>query len=78
MTIEPCDADAPDLALRRRRRAFYQRNGFAPTGYRIRLSGVEQEVLVAGGAFSKAQLRLFLALYSNGTLWPRIWRHEEQ
>lgn len=78
VTIEPCDTDAPDLALRRRRRAFYQRNGFAPTGYRIRLSGVEQEVLVAGGAFSKAQLRLFLALYSNGTLWPRIWRQEEQ
>lgn len=77
VTIEPCDAGAPDLELRRRRRAFYLRNGFVPAGHRIRLSGVEQEALVAGGAFSRARLRLFLALYSCGTLWPRIWRQEE-
>ena len=76
VSIEPCDAAAPDLALRARRKAFYGRNGYRETGYRMRLSGVEQEILICNGEFDKREFRRFLALYSNGTVWPKIWRQE--
>ena len=76
VSIEPCDAGAPDLALRARRKAFYSRNGYQETEYRMRLSGVEQEILVCNGEFDKGEFRLFFALYSNGTVWPKIWRQE--
>ena len=74
VSIEPCDAVAPDLALRARRKALYSRNGYRETGYRMRLSGVEPEILICSGAFDKGEFRLFFALYSNGTVWPRIWK----
>ena len=73
VSIEPCDAVAPDLAMRERRKAFYCRNGYWETGYRMRLSGVEQEILICNGGFDKGEFRLFFALYSNGTVWPKIW-----
>lgn len=76
VSIEPCDAMAPDLALRTRRKAFYCRNGYRETAYRMRLSGVEQEILIRNGSFDKKEFRLFFALYSNGTVWPKIWRQE--
>jgi GNAT superfamily N-acetyltransferase len=74
VTIEPCDPGVPDLALREKRKSFYLRNGFEETGYRIKLGGAAQEILIANGVFSKAQFRLFLALYSNGVMWPKIWK----
>ena len=78
VSIEPCDAAASDLALRARRKAFYSRNGYRETGYRMRLSGVEQEILICNGEFNKKEFRLFFALYSNGTVWPKIWRQETE
>jgi len=60
-----------------RRKRFYLRNGFKETGYLIRLKGVEQEILVRNGQFSKSRFRAFLALYSNGTLWPKIWKSDK-
>ena len=76
VSIEPCEDTAPDIEVRKRRKAFYQRNGYSETGYQIKLSGVVQDVLIANGEFRKCEFRLFLALYSCGTLWPRIWRKE--
>ena len=76
VSIEPCDADAPDLVLRAKRKAFYSRNGYQETGYRMQLSGVEQEILIGNGEFDQKEFRLFFALYSNGTVWPKIWRQK--
>ncbi|MDD6039408.1 MAG: GNAT family N-acetyltransferase [bacterium] len=78
VSIEPCNAAASDLALRTRRKAFYNRNGYQDTGYRMRLSGVEQEILICNGNFDKREFRLFFVLYSNGTVWPKIWRRETE
>ena len=36
LEIEPLDDGAPNIEQRRRRRSFYERTGFTPTGYRIR------------------------------------------
>ena len=76
VSIEPCDEDAPDLARRAKRKAFYSRNGYRETGYRMRLSGVEQEILIGNGEFDQKEFRLFFALYSNGTVCPKIWRQD--
>ena len=73
VSIEPCDDGALDLVIRERRKAFYMKNEYRETGYRMKLGGVEQEILITGGDFIKRELRSFLALYSNGTMWPAIW-----
>ncbi len=74
ISIEPCDDKAPDIALRKKRKAFYMRNGYIETGYFMKLNGVMQEIIITNGEFVKGEFRLFFILYSNGTVWPRIWK----
>lgn len=73
ISIEPCDDSAPDIELRKRRKEFYKRNGYNETGYMIKLSGVKQEIIITNGDFDKKEFLLFFILYSNGTVWPKIW-----
>ncbi len=77
VSIEPCDKNAPDIDLRTRRKDFYLRNGYKETGYMIKLAGVVQEIIICNGEFDKKQFRTFFALYSNGTMWPRVWKLPE-
>ena len=77
ISIEPCDETAPDIETRKRRKDFYLRNGYKETGYMIKLLGVVQEIIIANGEFNKTQFRNFFVLYSNGTMWPRIWKQSE-
>ena len=76
VSIEPCEEAAPDIEVRKKRKEFYRRNGYCETGYQIKLSGVVQDVLIANGEFEKNEFRLFFILYSNGTVWPKIWRKD--
>lgn len=76
ISIEPCDEKALDLALRKRRKEFYRRNGYRETGYMMKLNGVTQEIIVANGEFDKKEFRLFFVFYSNGTVWPKIYKME--
>ncbi len=73
ISIEPCDDNAPDNELRKRRKAFYMRNGYKETRYMMKLNGVVQEIIITNGDFVKKEFRSFFAFYSNGTMWPRIW-----
>lgn len=77
VSIEPCDTDAPDLEIRKRRKAFYLRNGYKETGYMLKLNRVVQEIIITGGCFVKKEFRTFFTLYSNGTMWPKIWKYKE-
>ena len=77
ISIEPCDNDAPDMELRTRRKDFYMRNGYHETGYMMKLNGIVQEIIISKGEFDKKKFRTFLAVYSNGTMWPRIWKQTE-
>lgn len=74
VSIEPCDDKAPDIEIRKKRKAFYKRNGYCETGYMIKLSGVVQEIIITNGEFSKKEFLLFFIVYSNGTVWPKIWK----
>lgn len=77
VSIEPCSENAPDIEVRLRRKDFYLRNGFRETGYMMKLNGVVQEIIISNGEFDKKQFRAFFAAYSNGTVWPRIWKQTE-
>ena len=73
VSIEPCNDSAPDIEERKRRKAFYRKNGYGETGYMIKLSGVVQEIMITNGDFDKKEFLLFFIFYSNGTVWPKIW-----
>lgn len=78
ISIEPCDEKASDIELRKRRKAFYMRNGYKETGYMMKLNGVIQEIIIINGEFVKKEFLLFFAFYSNGTVWPKIWKQTEK
>ena len=40
VSIEPCEDTSPDIEIRKRRKAFYGRNGYGETDFQIKLSGV--------------------------------------
>ena len=60
VSIEPCDDSAPDIEIRKKRKAFYKRNGYYETGYMIKLSGKEQEIMITNGDFDKKEFFCFL------------------
>ena len=74
VSIERCDEDVPDIVQRVRRKAFYQRNGYAPTGFLIELGNKKQEILIQNGVFDAAEFALFFKKYSNGAMKPKIWK----
>jgi GNAT superfamily N-acetyltransferase len=76
VSIERCDVSAKDIDDRIRRKEFYLKNGYVDTGYLVRLANVEQEILVSNGAFSKREFAWFFIKYSNGTMYPKIWKKE--
>ena len=51
LEIEPLDPAAPNYAQRVRRLSFYERNGFAQTGYELVEEEMAYTILCAGGAF---------------------------
>lgn len=73
VSIEPVVLDAEDFEENSKRKSFYLKNGFMETGYFIKL-GKKQEILIKNGEFKKWKFRLFLMLYSNFTLYPKIWK----
>ena len=76
VSIEPCHEDAADIAIRLRRKDFYCRNGYQESGYRMKLSGTEQEILLQNGTFDMHQFKRFFMLYSNFTVIPKIWKSQ--
>lgn len=74
VSIERCDVEATDIEQRRRRKKFYLANGYKETGYMVQLAGIKQEVIIRNGEFDKKEFLLFFVLYSNGVMWPKIWK----
>ena len=74
ISIEPCDDNVPDIELRKKRKSFYMQNGYKKTGYMMKLNGVVQEIIIKNGEFIKRDLRLFFAVYSFGSMYPKIWK----
>lgn len=51
LAIEPLDADAPNLAQRKSRLRFYERNGFSLMGYDLYEDGMRYSLLANSPAF---------------------------
>lgn len=60
--------DAPNRAQRLRRRAFYQRAGFVPSGVGYRWQGESYELMVFGGTLDEAA---FLAFWRHFGVTPK-------
>lgn len=76
VSCEPCDEGANDIATRLRRKQFYLHNQYCESGYFLKLSGKEQEILIRNGEFKKSEFRLFFWLYSNFTMLPKVWKRD--
>lgn len=74
ISIEPCEADAPDIQIRQKRKAFYLRNGYQESSYTLKLNGLTQEIIIANGTFQKSEFRAFFTVYSFGAMYPKIWK----
>lgn len=53
--IEECRDDAENAGERRKRKAFYQRHGYEPSGIFYRFYGVDYELLCSGGSLTKEE-----------------------
>jgi GNAT superfamily N-acetyltransferase len=66
LEIESTTAPGRDQALRQRRKSFYLRNGLFDTGHRIRLFGVDMELLSASPSLPyDACAAVYARLYSG-------------
>ena len=74
LEIEPLDDDAPNIEQRRRRLAFYERGGFALTGYRIHEGDQSYSVMV-DGPFEPGAFRRLVHWFTLG-LRPTSLMHE--
>ena len=74
ISIEPCDDNTPDIEVRKRRKAFYLRNGYKETGYKMKLNGIVQEIIISNGEFTKREFCSFFILYSFCSVYPKIWK----
>lgn len=75
VSIEPC-INNELLEINQKRKKFYQKNQFVETNYMIRLSGINQEILIRNGQFSKTKFFLFFMFYSCFAVIPKIWLKE--
>lgn len=78
LSIEPCDETAQNYEERLKRKRFYLSNGYRESGYMTRISGQTQEILIQNGNFDPRQYRLFFMLYSNLTMYPKVWLVEDK
>lgn len=60
LNIEELNTTAADYAMRARRKKFYERNGFAPCGYKVIENKVVFEMLSYGGDVSYEEYRAML------------------
>ncbi len=71
LEIEQVLAGAANYEQRRRRRLFYLRNGFVPSGYGHTLRGVRYEILSAGD-FSPEEYARLMHRFSRGMVRMKI------
>lgn len=79
LNAEPLDSAAENAAERKRRFAFYERNGFSDTGYVLTDSQMTYTVLSDAEQFSAAEyVEALSGLHPKGFGMPEIRRGEEE
>ncbi|WP_019026950.1 GNAT family N-acetyltransferase [Colwellia piezophila] len=62
LNIEKLDEQEKNYPQRVKRKAFYVKNGFIPSGYMVKEPGEKLEMLIFGGSISKEEIE---AMYKN-------------
>lgn len=76
LDIEQVIPGATNYDQRKRRRDFYLRNGFLPSGCGHSLRGVDYEILISDSAFSPGDYAELIRRYSAGTVRMEIQRYD--
>ncbi len=76
LDIEQVIPESVNYHQRRRRRDFYLRNGFLPSGCGHSLRGVDYEILISDSAFSPGDYAELIRRYSAGTVRMEIQRYD--
>ncbi|PAJ73418.1 GNAT family N-acetyltransferase [Pseudoalteromonas sp. NBT06-2] len=56
LNIEELDQQAKNYKQRVKRKAFYEKNGFSSSGYRVKEPGEQLEMLICGGNINKEEI----------------------
>ena len=65
-SIEELDENADNQQQRIKRKAFYEKNGFKPSGYIVKESAQRLEMLVQGGVISNEEIeKMYKYLMGN-------------
>lgn len=75
LDIEQVIPGSCNYGQRKRRRDFYLRNGFLPSGYAHSLRRVDYEILTSDGSFSPADYAELIRRYSAGTVRMELRRY---
>lgn len=78
LDLEPLDSAAENLPQRRRRRAFYLRNGFHATSYFLRYRGLTFEILCTGGVFDREGFSALMDTLRSPAFQPVLFRRSEE
>lgn len=74
LEIEKTDEHAKNNAERLRRKAFYERNGFAPCGFDVTEFGVTYEILSFGGAITMEEYRDIMRYFAGKFFYNLIYK----
>lgn len=72
LTIEVLDPSANNYQQRKKRKAFYQRNGFVSEDYKVQEAGVTYEVLSFGGTVTKQDYQFVMKQFYGRILYKFI------
>lgn len=78
LDIELEDEEAPNQAQRRRRKEFYQTNGYRESGLCLSCYGMDFEVLYQGKGFDEKEFRAMLERMREMGFTPQIWKKGEK
>lgn len=81
LSIEAEDEHAENNAQRKKRKQFYQKNGYASSGFFLEMRGVTYEVLMCNGACTSAEFlainKKFLGSILFSLMKPKLLPHTE-
>ena len=65
LVVEPCDPNAPDIAVRKRRQEFYRRNGCKDTGVKVLSDDEWFDTMSVRGDLSEKEMVGTIGLYED-------------
>lgn len=78
LSIEEVNPDSANYEQRKRRKAFYEKNGFHDSGVRVTELGVIYEVLIYGNQISKDEYMQMMKNYTGNIIYNMFYKNLAQ